>query len=50
MKVEDEWDRNPDQEDLEDLLFVTYETDKIGLDRLLQVIKDSGFDAEVRDR
>ena len=49
MQVEDEWDRNPDQEDLEDLLFVTYENKKTDLAKLLKVVEDSGFDAQVRD-
>ncbi|MCH8193652.1 MAG: hypothetical protein IIA65_06510 [Planctomycetes bacterium] len=46
--VDDEWDRDPDAVDLEDLLFVTYDADKINQQQLLQAIQDEGFEPEMR--
>ena len=46
--VEDEWDRDPDAIDLEDLLFVTYDADKINQQQVLQTIQKEGFEPEIR--
>ena len=48
MKVEDEWDRDPDLEDPQDLLFVTYDTDKVTQDQLVETIHKQGFEAEIK--
>ena len=50
MEVEDEWDRDPEAIDMEDLLFVTYNSEKISVDKLREVIREQGFDAEIRER
>ena len=46
--VEDEWDRDPEAIDLEDLLFVTYDTSQLTLEQVLDTVKKEGFEAEVR--
>jgi len=46
--VDDEWDRNPDTIDLEDLLFVTYDADKIKRVQLQKAIQAEGFDPVIR--
>ena len=46
--VDDVWDRDPDLEDTEDLLFVTYNADKIKQEQLLEAIQKEGFESEVR--
>ena len=46
--VDDEWDRDPDAIDLEDLLFVTYDADKINQQQLLQTIQKEGFEPTIR--
>ncbi len=46
--VENEWDRNPDAAELEDLLFVTYDAAKVDLEQMLQLIAKRGLDAELR--
>ena len=46
--VEDEWDRDPDAIDLEDLLFVTYNADKIKQEQLLEAIQKEGFEPVIR--
>ena len=46
--VDDEWDRNPDAIDLEDLLFVTYDADKIKREQLLKAIQKEGFESVMR--
>ncbi len=49
MKVEDEWDRDPEAIDLEDLLFVTYDPQKITKEQLLETVKQAGFEPEVKE-
>lgn len=44
--VDDEWDRDPEKLDLEDLLFVTYDPNKIKPDQLLATINKEGFRGE----
>jgi len=34
---------------LEDLLFVTYHPEQISIDKLLETIREQGFEAEVRE-
>ncbi len=46
--VDDEWDRDPDKEDLDDLLFVTYNADKIEQEQLLKAIQKEGFEPVIR--
>lgn len=46
--VDDEWDRNPDAVDLDDLLFVTYNADKIKQEQLLKEIQQEGFEPVIR--
>lgn len=48
MEVEDEWDRDPEAIDLDDLLFVTYNPERISIETLLETIREQGFEAEVR--
>ena len=50
MEVEDEWDRDPEAIDMEDLLFVTYNSEKISVDKLREVIREQGFDAEIPEQ
>ena len=50
MEVEDEWDRDPEAIDMEDLLFVTYNSEKISVDKLREVIREQGFEAELREQ
>ena len=47
-KVEDEWDRDPEAIDLEDLLFVTFDAGQISQEQLVAVVEQQGFDSEVR--
>jgi hypothetical protein len=46
--VEDEWDRDPDALELEDLLFVTYDPEQISREQLIETIRQEGFEPEVR--
>jgi copper chaperone CopZ len=46
--VHDEWDRDPDALELEDLLFVTYDPDKISREELIETIRKQGFEPEIR--
>lgn len=46
--VEDEWDRDPEKIDLEDLLFVTYDADRIDQQQLLETVQKEGFEPAVR--
>ena len=50
MEVEDEWDRDPEAIDLEDLLFVTYHPKRVSIDNLLETIREQGFEAEIREQ
>ena len=47
--MEDEWEREIDSDEDLDLLFVTYQAEKITLDQLVAAIKEHGFTAEVRE-
>ena len=47
--MEDEWDRDPNIEDTEDLLFVTYDAEKLAVPALLKRVEKEGFEAQVRD-
>ena len=49
MDVEDEWDRDPEAIDLDDLLFVTYQPEKVSIDKLLETIHQVGFVAKVQE-
>ena len=46
--VEDEWDRDPDALELEDLLFVTYDPEQISQEQLIETIREEGFEPEIR--
>ncbi len=46
--VDDEWDRDPDAVDLDDLLFVTFNADKINQEQLLKAIQKEGFEPKIR--
>jgi len=46
--VDDEWDRDPNIEDLDDLLFVTYDADKIKEEQLLESVQKAGFEPVIR--
>lgn len=46
--VEDEWDRDPDALELEDLLFVTYDPVQISRDELMETVRQEGFEPEIR--
>jgi hypothetical protein len=49
LSVEDEWDRDPNIEDTEDLLFVTYDANKLDVPELLKRVEKEGFKSEVRE-
>jgi hypothetical protein len=49
VQVEDEWDRDPEAIDLEDLLFVTYNPERMTIDKLLETVREQGFEAEIRE-
>ena len=46
--VEDEWDRDPNVEDTDDLLFVRYDSQKVTLEKLLQTVREQEFEAKVK--
>ena len=46
--VEDEWNRDHDASELEDLLFVTYDAEKTSVKKLFAEIEDHGFEAKMR--
>ena len=46
--VQDEWDRDPDALELEDLLFVTYNPEQISREQLIETIRKQGFEPEIR--
>ena len=50
MKVEDEWDRDPEATELADLLFVTFDPNRIKVEQLLETVRKAGFAAEVRKK
>lgn len=47
--VEDEWERELESEESLDLLFVTYTNQHITIDKMLETIKEQGFEATVRE-
>ena len=49
VSVEDEWKRFPDSTEDLDLLFVTFDPQKIGIEKLKETIADRDFTAEIRD-
>ncbi len=49
MAVEDEWERELEAEEDLDLLFVTYDANKITMEHLNAVIAKHGFDAQVKE-
>ena len=50
VSVEDEWERYPDSTEDLDLLFVTFDPRKIGIEKLQETITntDHKFDVEIR--
>ena len=46
--VEDEWDRETDALEPDDLLFVTYDPGQISQEELLETIRQEGFEPEIR--
>ena len=48
MKVEDEWDRDPEAVDLHDLLFLTYDPEQVSLEKLQTTIHNEGFEADFK--
>ena len=47
--MEDEWERELESEQDLDLLFVTYETDRITVDKMLETIQQHEFEVELKD-
>ena len=47
--MEDEWERAPESEESLDLLFVSFEEAQVTIDKMLDTIKEQGFEAEVRE-
>ena len=47
--MEDEWERELESEEDLDLLFVSYDTKRITVDQLLEVISEFGFEAKVSE-
>ena len=47
--MEDEWERAPESEESLDWLFVSYEEAQVTIDKILDTIKEQGFEAEVRE-
>ena len=48
MSVEDEWDRQIESDEDLDLLFVSYRTNDITIEQLMETISKHGFTAEVK--
>ena len=46
--VEDEWDRDPETEDLENLLYVTYDAASVTPEQMVATIQKEGFLTEIR--
>ena len=46
-KVEDEWERNPEAEEVDDLLHVTYDPRKITVAQMLDRVQEEEFEAEI---
>ncbi len=47
--MEDEWERELESEEDLDLLFVSYDANRITVDQLLEVISEFGFEAKVSE-
>ena len=47
--MEDEWERELESEQDLDLLFVTYETDRITVDKMFETIQQHEFEVELKD-
>jgi len=47
--VEDEWERNLEAEEDLDLLFVSYDANRVTIEQLLEKIKTLGFEATVKE-
>ena len=47
--MEDEWERELESEQDLDLLFVTYETERITVAKILKAIQEHEFEVEVKD-
>jgi hypothetical protein len=48
VSVEDLWDRDPNSEDPDDLLHVTYDPARITVPNIIERIRAEDFEAEVR--
>lgn len=48
VSVEDEWDRDPNVVQLEDLLFVTYDPERISEEQLMETIRRQDFEPKVQ--
>ena len=46
--VEDEWDRDPEAVELEDLLFVSFDGNTINKQQFLETIREEGFEPQFR--
>ena len=46
--VEDEWERKLQSKEDLDLLFVTFDPQKIGVEEMQKTIAEHGFEAEIR--
>jgi hypothetical protein len=46
--VEDEWDRDPEAVELEDLLFVSFDVNIINKQQFLETIREEGFESQFR--
>ncbi len=44
--VEDEWDRNIEADEPLDLLYVTYDTERVTIEKMLETVDKQGFKAE----
>jgi hypothetical protein len=47
VKVEDEWDRDPNIETTGDRLYVNYDPEKMTIERLLECIRREGFEGKI---
>ncbi len=47
-KVEDEWDRKIESLEPLDLLYITYDAKKVTVDRMMEIVQEHEFKAEVK--
>ena len=47
--VEDEWERKMESDEDLDLLFVSYDAQLVTVDKLIEFIKEQGFEAKVKE-